>query len=500
MKKALLTMLAFTLFMTACNKDDNPTPTPEPEPTVELKSEINDFIWKGLNSEYYWQKDVPNLADTKDDDKNEYHTFLNSYTESSDLLYNLCYKHRRIVGNDNAVDRFTWYIEDYKAQNASFRGVNDSFGFEFKLARVSQNSNEVIGYITYVVPNSPAADAELKRGDIFNEFNGTILNLDNYRIVNKYYSDQNISIKLAKLENGILESLNEEAINLAVRTITENPVHLSKVITTNNGTKVGYLVYNGFKFTFHNELNDVFGEFKNAGIQELVLDFRYNGGGALLTCSYLASMIYGTPSKNDVFAKLIYNSKKQNKNTGYPFYETARVFDKETGKDIKADITINRLNNLQRVFIIVTDDTASASEMIINGLRGYGVEVILIGEKTYGKNVGSYTVYDSPDFSGNNINPNHTVAMQPITFRIYNKLDQSDYTHGFEPTIEAVEYAAEMKPFGDTNEPLLKVALDKIDGAVTKTSSLDKKLQTREIFNSVENKKFSKEMYILNNE
>ena len=87
--------------------------------------------------------------------------------------------------------------------------------------------------------------------------------------------------------------------------------------------------------------------------------------------------------------------------------------------------------------------------MVINGLAPYLSEVIKIGTTTYGKNVGSITLYDSPDFKKTGANSAHTNAMQPIVFQIYNKFDESDYTQGFAPDYEVFERASQMKPFGN---------------------------------------------------
>ncbi|MDY7394027.1 S41 family peptidase [Aureibaculum sp. 2210JD6-5] len=486
MKKFVITAVAlFTLIFVSCDKNaDDPK-----EPTVELNNEINDFVWRGMNTHYYWQQDISNLADTKNDDTNEYNSYLNGYNDPEALFESLLFQ-------KGTTDRFSWFIEDYRAQDASFRGVNDAFGFEFALARVSDTSNDVIGYITYVVPNTPASEAGLKRADVFNVFNDVELNLDNYSIVNKYYSDNTISMKFATIQNGSVVSNGKEA-NLTVRQVVENPVHYSSVLNI-GGKKVGYLVYNSFKYTFHNELNEVFGTFKSEGIQELVLDLRYNGGGSVLTSAYLASMIHSGATTNEVFAKLIYNSKNSDENSAYPFFNKGRIYDIDG--NAQQEITLNRLSTLSRIYVITSDDTASASEMVINGLSPY-IQVIKVGTTTYGKNVGSFTVYDSPTFGSNNIDQSHTNAMQPITFKIFNKLDQSDYTLGFNPDIEQIEYVSAMKPFGDVNEPLLKRALDNISGAASKAQQLkDLELKTEQVFSSSDKRQFSKEMYIIPNE
>ncbi|HBS13041.1 MAG TPA: peptidase S41, partial [Flavobacteriaceae bacterium] len=148
MKKIiLLTVTFFTLLFISCDKDDDVKEDPVTE--VKLENEVNAFVWKGLNKHYYWQSDIPDLADTKNDDVNAFNTYLNGHNESKNLFESLLF-------DKGETDRFSWFIENYEDQQASFRGVNDAFGFEFSLARVTKDGNEVIGYVTYVVPNSPA--------------------------------------------------------------------------------------------------------------------------------------------------------------------------------------------------------------------------------------------------------------------------------------------------------------------------------------------------------
>lgn len=488
MKKNLILILISLsiLLQFSCSENDlNTEPT---NPDITLANEINDFVWKGMNNVYYWQKDVQNLSDTKNDDLNTYYEYLNGYSDPEELFKSLRY-------NYGVTDRFSWYIDDYKVQDASFRGVTDSFGFEFGLSRLCANCDEVIGYVQYVVPNSPAADANIKRGDVFYKFNDVVLDINNYTVINKYYSDNSIRMGFATLENGTITPNNVSA-DLTIREVVENPVFYSDVITNDQGKKIGYLVYNGFKYTFHEELNNIFAQYKNENIDELVLDLRYNGGGTLLTTAYLASMIHAGAADGEVFAKLTHNTKLTQENSFYSFYDKASVFNKDG--DYTAEKNINRVTGLTRMFVITSGNTASASEMIISGLTPF-MQVIKVGTTTYGKNVGSYTVYDSPDFSSNNINSNHTVAMQPITFKVFNKLDQSDYTHGFSPDYEQIEYVSDMKQFGDLEEPLLNICLNIISGNVAKAINLKSpELETENIFNSMDKKPFSKEMYILN--
>jgi len=491
MKRYFYLLLALSLISISCTDSNEIVETPVviDDPVTTLNNPINGFVWRGMNEAYYWQEDVPNLADSKNDVQDDYFKYLNGYSDPENLFESLIFD----KGN---TDRFSWYIEDYDVQNASFRGVSDSFGFDFGLVRLCSTCDEILGFISYVVPDSPASDAGLKRGDLFYTFNGTVLTIDNYLVVNGYYTDNNIDMGFADLVNGEIIP-NQTTVDLALRIVVENPVFYSDIITNDQGTKIGYLVYNGFKYTYHEELNAVFEKFKAENIQELVLDLRYNGGGSVETTVYLASMIHAGASTSDLFAKIKYNSKNSGDNYSLPFYDEARIYSKEgyytyTGNDL----AISRLSGLSRMFVITSDDTASASEMIINGLSPF-IEVIKVGTTTYGKNVGSYTVYDSADFTINNVNPHHTIAIQPITFKIFNKLDQSDYTQGFFPDYEVFDYVSQMKDFGDVEETLLNATLNIISGNVAKVYELKRpELEKEILFNSFDKKRFSKEMYI----
>ena len=485
----LVFFLALGFTFISCNKDDDP-----PKRILDktkIDNPINHFVWQAMNSWYNWQPNVSNLADSKDDNLETYYDYLNSYSTPESLFESLLYD----KGN---TDRFSWFVEDYEEQGASFRGVNDAYGFEFGVARLCDGCSEIIGFVTYVVPNSPAADAGIQRGDLFYKFDGVELNIDNYRVVNNFYDDEitSITIEFNTINNGTIVPNNVEK-TLNIREVVENPVFYSDIITNNAGTKIGYLVYNGFKYTFHEELNNVFGDFKAAGITELVLDLRYNGGGSVLTSAYLASMIYGGASENETFAKLIYNSKHADEGGFYPFFNKAFIYDKD-GEYSGNEATINRLNSLTKLYVITSRSTASASEMIINGLTPY-MSVIKVGTTTYGKNVGSITLYDSSNFKKEGVNTLHTNALQPIVFQIYNKLDESEYTQGFTPDYNVVEFASQIKPFGDMEESLLKTALDHISGAISKPSLAKKsKFETGpSLFNSLDIKKHAKEMYII---
>ncbi|SFW56455.1 C-terminal processing protease CtpA/Prc, contains a PDZ domain [Sinomicrobium oceani] len=483
MKKLFYLFVSGVLLWSCSDKDDDAF---VPDPSEDL--EIHDFVWKGMNTWYFWQEEVNDLGDDRFASSEEYEDFLNNYATPEGLFDHLIYE-------DGTVDRFSWIVDDYEVLLSSFRGESDSFGFEIGGLVQVNDANDVILYVGYVVPDSPADDAGMSRGDIVYKFDNVALNTSNYQVVNNFYSNESIRLEFATVSNGIITPTGKSS-TLNLRSVQENPVHFSEVLNY-GGRKIGYLVYHAFRNTYNKELNDVFEDFKNSGIEELVLDLRYNGGGSVSTSAYLASMIYGdAAAEKEVFATLAYNSKNPREGGSYPFFDKADTYDKSTGKN-NGTITINRLNSLTRVYVLTSGDTASASEMIINGLKPF-MEVIVIGETTYGKNVGSQTLFDSSDFGTRNINPNHKYAMQPITFKIYNKNGESDYTHGFDPDILVEEYHSyeNIRAFGDTEESLLSAALNDISGFSARSMVSPSETDIKAL-KGLKEQRFSKEMYIV---
>jgi C-terminal processing protease CtpA/Prc len=399
-----------------------------------------------------------------------------------------------LLYNPGTSDRFSWFIEDYVVQNNAFQGISVSFGFRLQAVSIN-DSGDIIFYVRYVAPNSAASGAGIKRGDIINALNGEVLNESNYSSVVANLSNETVTLSFVSENEGTLTFIEDKTITATQ--LSENPVHFSTVFNDVDGKKVGYLVYNSFRSSYNDELNEVFSYFQNEGITELILDLRLNGGGSVLTSAYLASMIY-KDANNDIFAELRFNEKHLNENGYYNFDDSLDVYDVSGAKT--GEETINRLNTINQLYVLTSSSTASASEMVINGLKSF-IPVKVVGSTTYGKNVGSITLYDSPSSqytSLSSANPDHLNAMQPIVFQIYNKTGQSDYTLGFVPDIEVKEYQFwnTILPFGDENEVVLKAALDDIRGLSGKPQFISQYKNVKK-FNVTElEQKFEKEMYI----
>ncbi|MDZ7720205.1 MAG: S41 family peptidase [Balneolaceae bacterium] len=326
----------------------------------------------------------------------------------------ICYFTPENFGEGIGEDDFSFFIDDYVEFRQSRQGISQDFGFEYGLVQTSSQSNNIYGYVQYVLDGTPADDAGLTRGDIFTGINGTALTVNNFRSL---LANSTYELTMAESIEGTISETGE-TVSVSSTEITENPINISKVIDTGS-SKVGYLLYNSFQTNSHENLNNVFGNFISEGIDELVLDLRYNGGGAVITSATLASMISGL-GENEDFAVFTHNAKRSDENDTVPFLEEVLIIDENF--NIVDRIEMNSLS-IDRLFVLTGFGTASASEAVINGLNPF-MDVTLIGRQTVGKDDASLTLYDTQDgapyTNRDNANPDHKNAIQPIVLKIRN--------------------------------------------------------------------------------
>ena len=211
-----------------------------------------------------------------------------------------------------------------------------------------------------------------------------------------------------------------------------SPVLHSSVLTASNGAKVGYLVYQEFNATGAAALGAAINGFRAAGISELILDLRYNGGGSTTQARNVASLVGGTALNGRVFANYRFNDKNASSNV-------VQTFTSSLGA-----LPAAPLAGLRQVVVITSAGTASASEMVINGLRPY-MPVVLIGSATYGKPYGS----QPRDSCG--------TTYSAINIEISNALGAADFANGFAPTCAIGDDLS--RPWGDPAEKRTAAAL-----------------------------------------
>ena len=458
MKKNFLILLLGLLVFSGCSKDDDTPPVVEEVPVEETPAltredfEVQDYIYQAMNVYYLYKADIPELADT-------YFTSLPQYVEylsnnpDPEVFFN-----NELLSNQ---DRFSFITDDYVALENQFSGVSKSNGLKFQLVRFS-NSDNIFGYVRYVAENSPAASSEIKRGDLFTEIDGTSLNINNYQDL---IGRDSYTLSLAEIQenaNGgrtVVET--GKSVTLTKQTnFAENPILVAKTLNV-EGQKIGYLMYNSFVSQYDDDLNAAFAQFKSDGITDLVLDLRYNGGGSVASAIDLTSMITGQ-FDGKVLIKEQWNAEAMAYFEAEAPESLLNRFNSTIFTGTDQEEAINSLN-LNRLYVIGTGSTASASELTVIGLEPY-IPVTLVGTTTVGKFQASATLYDGDNFGKTNINPDHKYAIQPLIYTYSNADGAVGPPTGLTPDITKQEDIANMGVLGEPTEPLLAAALQAITG------------------------------------
>ncbi|WP_194777773.1 S41 family peptidase [Pararhodonellum marinum] len=414
-----LVLLAFT----SCNQDDQPQQPPQ---GLTLNEEINTWIQDVMDQVYYFLEDMrPPISKTADPE---------AYFDA--LLANQ--------------DQFSVIYPDFQELMNSLQGIETEAGYEFIL-RGNQQNNDVIAEVTYIKRGSPAAGLDIKRGDRITQFNGRGINQNNFReFLNEIRTPH--SIDYLRFDESVGGFVPKPTLDVSTSIVSENPNFLDTIYTVGN-QKIGYVVYHFFApgtesdpNRFDAEMDNIFGHLKSQGINHLIVDFRYNSGGFVSSAVNLASLIGPGVSSSDIFSKTKYNSFLSQ----FSDFQNVQTRFRDKSPNLGNTLSDNRL------YVLTTSRTASASELIINGLRPY-MDVFLIGTRTVGKNLGSVPIDDDE-------NPENNYGLLPIISQSFNSLDESDYGDGFVPDIEVNELSERLLPFGDTNDILLRTAISQITG------------------------------------
>ncbi|MFY8167193.1 MAG: S41 family peptidase [Sediminibacterium sp.] len=376
----------------------------------------NTWIYNTMKEHYFWSDSMPVKDSTK------------LYLLPMDYFYSILYKN---------VDRFSWIEANATTLANQLNGINTMLGIKVTpfLAAPNQTTKYVF-VIACVYKNSPADSAGLKRGDVIMSVGGQEITNTNY---NTILSAPSSLLGMGEYTGTYFEPLPASFNKTITKSVVQIKPILNETILDFGAKKVGYFAYLQFLKDYDDELRGVFGRFKEANINELVIDLRYNGGGYVSSSNLLSALIVNPSQFGNVM-----NTKIYNKTISLDFKN-----DSVTKFESQAN---NIGNQIQRVFILTSQNTASASELIINNLKPF-MEVILVGENTYGKNVGSHTITNS--------NKKYKYALQPITFKILNSVGESDYgtTAGFTPQNLIGDTLLPYYQLGDQNETFLKTAL-----------------------------------------
>lgn len=295
-------------------------------------------------------------------------------------------------------------------------GSSVGFGIEWYFGTLTSSSIGGVR-IAYVHIGSPAAVQGLQRGD-------TLVMVDNVAADSNNQAGRDAVISRLFPANAVSYQFNFTRGGAPVnRTLVATNVTLTSVVPPTvfnvGGQNVGYLIFNDHILTAEQPLVNAFTSLSNASVTDLVLDLRYNSGGYLYLASEVAYMIAGAARTNSkVFERTVFNSKRQLENSDTGFFNTSCI---PNASFQCTNVAALPTLNLSRVFILTGGSTCSASESIINGLRGVDVDVRLIGDTTCGKPYG---------FFGQD---NCGISYFPMEFAGVNHKGFGEYADGFIP-------------------------------------------------------------------
>ena len=395
------------------------------------------------NETYLWYDEVADINPANNDTRLEYFDKLRTTATTAS-------------GTNKDQFHFNIPTDEYEQRVAT--GASAGYGADFVL--ISPSTPRDIR-VALVQPGSPASmNDNFLRGTEILEIDGEdAVNGSNTNVLNAglFPSAAGETHTFVVRDVG---STTTRTVTLTSDVVAEQPVNTTKIINTPTG-KVGYILFTTFgTSTAEQQIANAFTSMKSAGINDLVLDLRYNGGGFLAIAGQVAYMIAGdTRTNNANFETLQFNDKHPTVNpvtgqtiTPTPFYDQSLGFNDSypAGQDLDSV-------DLPRVFILSTESTCSASEAVINGLRGIDVEVILIGSKTCGKPYGFY----GTDNCGE--------TYFTIQFRGVNNKNFGDYADGFTPIDDSSPVGEKIagcvvdddfsSELGDETESMLSTAL-----------------------------------------
>jgi hypothetical protein len=444
--------------------------TIETDTTIsESINTVSQFVYDGMSTYYLWADYMINKKPTiLDVDPVKY---FNSVLYTTDTQ-----------------NGWSWITDDVNGLLAGFEGKSLSFGYDLGFTMIG---NDVFAIIRYVHPNTPAARGGLQRLDLIRELNGqpiTTVQRDGY----VYISDQSIGLLYGNnpVRFSTYKISGDQIIPNKEVTITpdesdKDPVLYDSIYTIGN-KKIGYLFYTDYIANYNNRLYEVFSKFKQDDVTDLILDLRYNGGGAVSSAIYLASLIAprAAVENKSPFVIMDYNNLL---NTSFDqWYKEAPPADKYMYDrkdylgtyDPKDSNPLDANLDLKTVYIIATDDSYSASELTLFCLKPY-MNVVHIGYDTGGKYTASWTihgydeefgvpVYDETKLSSSEKNQLKNWAMQPIVAIYANKDSENFSNPGYlipdHKLEEGFGYINYWTPLGDTKDVLLGQALYLISG------------------------------------
>lgn len=359
------------------------------------------YIDQRLEDEYYWLDEV-----------NQKRSMFNRRLAWNEYLPNALSKltTNKDDGYYNSQGQRSYY--SYIREVATTRSETMGFGILLHYTIVGLGDNRYGFVVESVYPDSPAARAGLRRGDIITEVGNSFITQSNYATnFNNIQSSRVQSLRLSYMRRS--EDSEEYSATIESAMYSQTPIAYCDVLNVEGyDKKIGYLSYLGFESEYNDELSAALAQLSSAGVEELILDLRCNGGGSVSSALLLCSAIVPSNYEDKILCAIERNKKNA-------------VAERRT--EFKLEGTGNYLN-LQRLTVICSENSASASELVIMGLRGMDFPVTLIGATTRGKNCGM-------DVTRKVINGKE-LEYAPITFMCFNAKGFGQWGDGIAPDVD----------------------------------------------------------------
>lgn len=447
-------LVAVALLMPGCRKPGNQKEEDRLDYATRMERKyVNTFAWNVMNSYYLWKGEI--AADLE-----KWENWEEPIQKVRDIRY------KDAAGKD--IDRWTMLSDDFSAFQGDVSGHTRTFGMDFVLYYADQAQKKVCAVVTYTYGNSPAEQAGLRRGDIILTVDGREMTSDNYQEIVRDRLLGGGTVKLG-LSGG-------KSVTITAVDMYENPVQTVRILENGAGKKVAYLHYTSFTLDSCGELSDVFRRFVAEGIDELVLDLRYNGGGYVITEDVLASMLapVAVVEAESVLSRMVYNEELAKELKEEPArFQTGFRF--KNGEQTQEVSTADANPDLPRLFVLTTGSSASASESLVCCLRPY-MDVILVGGQTSGKYCAGFLMeaedwYD--DVKGSLGAEEYDIAIRYVDnwgiYLMYARYadcngDTISMPDGIAPDYEVDDDPLDGFALGDPHETMLAAALRIIDG------------------------------------
>lgn len=443
LKKHLFAPLCALLLAAGCTSEE-----PEGVSVGSLR-ELNEWVFSYMKSHYLWNEAV--AAMNRPDCSLGYEEFLDRVLRGVAAQGDV----NRDDGHWRNGVRESFYSNITRYPVARTRGTREQatdFGIRYMAVGRLGSEGRYFFQLLSVAPGSPAARAGIRRGDCIVAIDGRPITDPKLSTMLAQATQKQVRLTLADPQGSTLVERGE--VTLASASYADNPVWCAKTFTE-GGHRVGYLCYNAFNLSYDDDLIAAVADFRRQGVDRLVLDLRYNSGGHVVSSTVLGTLVAGGARKGHVYCRTIYNARRTAAGEKSAVY---RIGDSSVGTGSHAPIAsaLSAALELDEVCVLCTEATASASELVINGLRGLGINVCLVGERTNGKNVGMEP--RTRRMGG------YEYEFSPVTFYSVNAAGERDYSDGFAPDTPINELDYDVCDWGDPADPLLGAAIARIGG------------------------------------